>query len=118
MGMGKPSYNLRRLKDGSVSVNLQPEHAAEHGDANLKSHPGEKTQEHGLGKKIGNETKAEQPREQKKRSCQKGDCASQGNVAFGERCGEVDGSSGEDGGCGGVGGNDQNAGGAKCSEGH
>ena len=64
MHAGKPAADLVQLHDGFMRVDRDAEHLTEHGDADLKSHAGEKADEHCLGEKVSDEAKFEQARQE------------------------------------------------------
>ena len=57
MDLGQPAHDLAQLIDGTMRRYRDAEHLAEHGDADLDTDAGEKSDEHGPGKEIGEEAK-------------------------------------------------------------
>ena len=53
-----------QLQQRSMRMNLQPQHLAEHRNANLKSNAGEKADQHGLREEICEKSKLQQPCQQ------------------------------------------------------
>ena len=107
MYMGQAAADLVELDDGSVGVGCDAEHLAENGDADLKADSSEKAGEHGLGEEVGDEAELQQAREQQKSSGEQSDQAGESNISRAGGGRHVGESAAKDGGCGGVGGDDE-----------
>ncbi len=69
------------LYESFVGVDLDAKHLSEHRDANLKPDAGEKSNEHRLGEKVGDEAEFEQARYEQKSSGQQRDQACKRHIA-------------------------------------
>ena len=95
----------RRAARGDV----QPQHSGKHGNANLKSDPGEKTHEHCAREEIGDESDAQQAGEEEKHGGHQRDEAGKRDVTSVVPSRDRRNASRKNRGGGGIGGDDQKA---------
>ena len=99
--------HLAELKDGPVRGDVQSQHLAQHGDADLKSHAGKEADEDSLREEVGQKSELEQPRRQQEQGRQQRDQAGQLYITSAAQWRHADESAGEDRSRRRIGGNHQ-----------
>ncbi len=81
MNPGQAAEDLEELSNRPVGVHFQANHLAQHGDAHLKSHSGEKPYQHSLRQKVGQEAELQYSGQQQKSGGEQSDRRCQRHIS-------------------------------------